>query len=76
EPTGAPRKGTLVIVQGRTEFIEKYFDVIDELRARGFGVLAFDWRGQGGSGRLTSDIRKGHVRRFSDYQIDFEAIMD
>ncbi len=76
EPTGAPRKGTLVIVQGRTEFIEKYFDVIDELRARGFGVLAFDWRGQGGSGRLTRDIRKGHVRRFSDYQIDFAAIMD
>ncbi|QCI63851.1 alpha/beta fold hydrolase [Phreatobacter stygius] len=76
EPTGAPRKGTLVIAQGRTEFIEKYFEAIQELRARGFGVLAFDWRGQGGSGRLTSDIRKGHVRRFADYQIDFETIME
>ncbi|QCK84429.1 alpha/beta hydrolase [Phreatobacter aquaticus] len=72
---GAPRKGTVVVCQGRSEFIEKYFEVIDELRARGFGVLAFDWRGQGGSGRLLSEIRKGHVRRFSDYQIDLETIM-
>ena len=76
EATGALRKGTLVLIQGRTEFIEKYFDVIEALRARGFGVLAFDWRGQGGSSRLTGDVRKGHVRHFSDYQIDFETIME
>jgi lysophospholipase len=75
EPTGTPRKGTVVIVQGRTEFIEKYFETIDDLRRRGFGVLAFDFRGQGGSSRLTGDLRKGHVRRFSDYQVDLETIM-
>jgi lysophospholipase len=75
EATGAPRRGTVVLCQGRSEFIEKYFEVIDELRSRGFGVLAFDWRGQGGSGRLLADIRKGHVRRFSDYQIDLDTIM-
>jgi lysophospholipase len=75
EATGAPRRGTVVICQGRSEFIEKYFEVIEELRARGFGVLTFDWRGQGGSGRLLSEIRKGHVRRFSDYQTDLETVM-
>ncbi|AVO45867.1 alpha/beta fold hydrolase [Phreatobacter cathodiphilus] len=75
EATGAPRRGTVVICQGRAEFIEKYFEVVDELRERGFGVLAFDWRGQGGSGRLLADGRKGHIRRFSDYQIDLEAVM-
>jgi lysophospholipase len=75
EATGPARKGTVVLCQGRSEFIEKYFEVIDELRGRGFGVLAFDWRGQGGSGRLLSEIRKGHVRRFSDYQRDLETIM-
>ncbi|KAF0119574.1 MAG: lysophospholipase [Xanthobacteraceae bacterium] len=75
EATGAPRRGTVVICHGRTEFIEKYFEVVDELRARGFGVLTFDWRGQGGSGRLLADIRKGHVRRFSDFQIDLETVM-
>jgi lysophospholipase len=75
EATGAPRRGTVVICHGRSEFIEKYFEVVDELRARGFGVLTFDWRGQGGSGRLTGDMRKGHVRRFADYQVDLETIM-
>lgn len=75
DATGAPRRGTVVIAQGRAEFIEKYFEVVEELRARGFGVLAFDWRGQGGSGRLLADGRKGHVRRFSDYQTDLETIM-
>ncbi len=75
EATGAPRRGTVVIAQGRAEFIEKYFEVVEELRARGFGVLAFDWRGQGGSGRLLADGRKGHVRRFSDYQTDLETVM-
>jgi len=75
EATGAPRRGTVVICHGRAEFIEKYFEVVDELRARGFGVLTFDWRGQGGSGRLLADLRKGHVRRFSDFQIDLETVM-
>lgn len=75
DATEAPRRGTIVIAQGRAEFIEKYFDVVDRLRARGFGVLVFDWRGQGGSGRLLPDIGKGHVRHFSDYQIDLETIM-
>lgn len=76
DATGAPRRGTVVICQGRSEFIEKYVEVIGELRQRGFGVLAFDWRGQGGSARLLSDIRKGHVRRFSDYQRDLAAVME
>ncbi|MBX9991722.1 alpha/beta fold hydrolase [Phreatobacter oligotrophus] len=75
EATGAPRRGTVVICQGRAEFIEKYIEVIPELRERGFGVLAFDWRGQGGSGRLLSDGRKGHARRFAHYQRDLEAVM-
>lgn len=75
EATGAARRGTVVICQGRAEFIEKYFEVVADLRERGFGVLAFDWRGQGGSGRLLADGRKGHVRRFSDYQTDLETVM-
>ena len=45
-------RGTVCVVQGRSEFIEKYYEVITNLRQRGFAVLAFDWRGQGGSDRL------------------------
>jgi lysophospholipase len=43
--------GTVVVLGGRGEFIEKYFEVISELLARGFAVATMDWRGQGGSER-------------------------
>src|SRR5581483_5466696 len=45
------RKGTVCIFPGRTEFIEKYFEVVRDLRTRGFAVAILDWRGQGGSQR-------------------------
>ncbi len=73
--TEEPR-GTVCILQGRAEFIEKYFEVVGELLDRGFAVVTFDWRGQGLSGRQVSNARKGHVRRFSDYRHDLEAIRD
>ena len=66
--------GTVVVLGGRGEFIEKYFEVIGELLARGFAVAAMDWRGQGGSERLLHNPRKGHVGRFSDYELDLDAL--
>lgn len=68
-------KGTVLLIQGRAEFIEKYFETITELRRRGFCVATFDWRGQGGSQRLLRAPRKGHVRRFSDFENDLESFM-
>jgi lysophospholipase len=41
-------RGTLAVLGGRGEFIEKYFEVIGELLSRDFAVAAMDWRGQGG----------------------------
>jgi lysophospholipase len=72
----AGRKGTVVLLQGRAEYIEKYFETVRDLRARGFAVATFDWRGQGMSDRALSDRRKGHVRNFSEYAIDLEAVME
>ena len=69
------RKGTVCIFQGRTEFIEKYFETVRELRARGFAVATLDWRGQGLSERALGDPRKGHVGDFSEYEADVEAFM-
>ncbi len=69
------RKGTVVILQGRAEFIEKYFETARDLRARGFAVATFDWRGQGLSDRRLSDRHKGYVRSFADYNVDLDAIM-
>ena len=72
----AGRKGTVVVLQGRAEYIEKYFETVRDLRARGFAVATFDWRGQGLSDRALSDRLKGHVRNFSEYATDLEAIME
>ena len=69
------RKGTVCVFQGRAEFIEKYFETVRELRARGFAVATIDWRGQGGSERALSDPHKGHVGDFSEYERDVEAFM-
>jgi lysophospholipase len=70
------RKGTVVVLQGRAEFIEKYFETARDLRARGFAVATFDWRGQGLSDRALTDRQKGYVRDFSQYAIDLDAIME
>jgi lysophospholipase len=68
--------GTVCIMTGRSEFIEKYGEVVADLSRRGFAVLAFDWRGQGGSDRPLRNRRKGHVDDFEDYQDDLTAIVD
>jgi lysophospholipase len=73
-PLGPPR-GTIALLQGRAEFIEKYTEVVGELLARGFAVAALDWRGQGGSGRMMKDPRKGHVEDFEDYALDLAALL-
>jgi lysophospholipase len=71
----AGRKGTVCVFTGRGECIEKYFEVVRELRARGFAVAMIDWRGQGHSARQLRDPRKGYVRRFSDFETDVETFV-
>ncbi|MDB5558510.1 MAG: alpha/beta hydrolase [Enterovirga sp.] len=73
-PAGGPARGTVVVLHGRAEFIEKYFEVVGELLGRGFAVATFDWRGQGSSGRSVEDGRKGHVAHFSEFRRDVEAV--
>lgn len=69
------RGGTVCIFPGRNEYIEKYFEVVGELRRRGFAVATLDWRGQGGSTRLTRGSSRGHVRSFLDYEDDIHHFM-
>jgi lysophospholipase len=65
-----------VLLAGQTEFIEKYYEVIGELNARGFVAATFDWRGQGGSTRALSDPLKVHVRDFSEFDDDLQSFME
>jgi lysophospholipase len=70
------RKGTVCLFPGRAEFIEKYFETVRDLRARGFGVASLDWRGQGFSTRVLGRSRKGYVRSFAEYGIDLDAFVN
>jgi lysophospholipase len=71
--TEGAAKGTVCLVQGRTEFIEKYFETVTDFQKRGFAVATFDWRGQGGSDRLIGNKSLGYVRNFDDYWTDLKA---
>jgi lysophospholipase len=70
------RKGTVCLFQGRSEFIEKYFETVRDLRARGFAVATLDWRGQGMSERALGNRRKGYIRSFAQYLIDLETFIN
>ncbi len=69
-PEGAP-KGTVVLLGGRGEFIEKYDETIEALNDRGFMVWSMDWRGQGLSTRLLPERHKGHIDTYQTYLQDF-----
>ncbi|HSH99471.1 MAG TPA: alpha/beta hydrolase [Reyranella sp.] len=74
--TGTAR-GTILLLTGRGEFIEKYAtEVVGELLARGFAVAALDWRGQGLSDRSLAEHDAGHVDSFASYIADLERFVD
>lgn len=72
---GGGTRGTVFLFNGRTEFVEKYFEVVGELRARGFSVVSLDWRGQGLSTRPLPDPRKGHIDDFATFDRDLAHVM-
>lgn len=72
--TAKPERGTLVVLSGRNETMEKYFETVRDFCARGFFVVAMDWRGQGGSDRLIADPARGYVRSFDDYAADLDLL--
>lgn len=68
-------RGTVVILGGRADFIERYFETARDLMDRGFCVASVDLRGQGGSQRLTEKRLRGHVDQFEEYDEDIRAFM-
>lgn len=68
------RRGSVLLIQGRNESIEKYFETVEDLLGRGFAVCTFDWRGQGGSDRVHRD-NLCHVESYADYDRDLDAVV-
>lgn len=68
-------KGTVILLPGRTECIEKYGRAAGDLVRRGFSVITIDWRGQGLADRALADRMSGHVEDFAEYQDDLDALL-
>lgn len=65
-------RGRLLLQAGRADMVEKYLETLDHFHDRGWATTAFDWRGQGGSGRL-ADGDVGHVEDFGTLVADLAA---
>ncbi|MDO7841013.1 alpha/beta fold hydrolase [Sphingomonas immobilis] len=72
-PAEGHARGSLLFQTGRGDIFEKYLEAFSHWQARGWSITAFDWRGQGGSGRLGDDTHVGHVENFAHYIADFRA---
>lgn len=75
-PSSGPARGSVILSPGRTEPIEKYLEVVQELQARGLFVLVHDWRGQGLSDRLLPDRHRGHAAGVVPFLRDFALLLD
>lgn len=73
---GFGSRGTVFLMPGKSEYVEKYFEVIGELLERGFAVVAIDWRGQGLSHRDIDHPLKAHIARFETFFDDFECLYE
>jgi len=69
-------RGTVVLLGGRAEFIEKYRETIQDLMGRGFDVFSMDWRGQGLSDRILGNVTKGYVESYEHYIRDLQLYIE
>ncbi|WP_242125182.1 alpha/beta hydrolase [Sphingobium sp. Sx8-8] len=72
---GPGDRGRMLVLGGRGDMIEKYLEVIQHWAGLGWAVTSFDWRGQGGSGRLTNDPLCGHIEHFGQWIADLNAFV-
>ena len=69
-------KGTILLQQGHNEFIEKYYETIQEFLDLKFNVICFDWRGQGMSDKILEDKSKQHIDDFKFHDNDLTFIIE
>jgi lysophospholipase len=74
EPEGAAR-GSLLFQAGRGDFIEKYLESKAHWHRACWRLTGFDWRGQGGSGRLLPDPLVGHLPSLDPLLDDLDAFV-
>ena len=66
-------RGTILFQGGRGDIFEKYLETFDHWHRASWTVESFDWRGQGGSGRMSADPKCGHMGDFGPWIDDIAA---
>lgn len=66
-------RGSLLFLTGRGDFAEKYLEAMHHWQRAGWSVAGFDWRGQGGSGRIVPGLVAGHTASFDPMIDDLAA---
>ncbi len=66
-------RGSILFQGGRGDILEKYLEAFHHWHDQGWSITSFDWRGQGGSGRMTDDPHVGDIDRFGTYLADYGA---
>ncbi|MBV9842095.1 MAG: alpha/beta hydrolase [Sphingomonadaceae bacterium] len=71
----ARQRGSLLYQGGRADFAEKHLESLYDWHRAGWHLSGFDWRGQGGSGRLLADPHIGHLPSLDPLVDDLAAFV-
>lgn len=74
-PAGQAVRGSILMLGGRGDHVEKYLETLADWHDAGWVIDSFDWRGQGGSGRLSDDPHVGHVEDYALWVGDLAAFV-
>jgi lysophospholipase len=69
----APPCGSILWLGGRGDIVEKYLETLDAWSRAGWEITSFDWRGQGGSGRMGGNRHVGHIDDYAIWVEDLAA---
>lgn len=73
QPAIGEHRGSILWLGGRGDIVEKYIETLDSWARAGWSITSFDWRGQGGSGRVGGNPAVGHISDFSVWINDLAA---
>ncbi len=73
QPAIGQRRGSILWLGGRGDIVEKYIETLDAWCRAGWSITSFDWRGQGGSGRVGANPAVGHIDDYTTWVDDLAA---
>ena len=75
-PDGNVPDAVVIVLQGLSEYIEKYCELASSLQANNYSFWMIDWQGQGKSDRHLEDRQKRHSVSFEDDVEDLDFFID